>query len=199
MKNEKMIKNSKTIDTLLNVCEKIIFAGCIVLIVMMILIAVVGEEMVVNPNNFTLGNISVILKDTGETELSAIKGSLEMLMIPALIIIVVCWYGIRMFRKVLKPMKEGTPFEKSSSKNIRKLGVFVIIGGILINICNTIASALEYKLCRMNDVFNMDVISSINVNYDFDIAFIFVALVIFLLAHVFSYGEALQVESDETL
>lgn len=199
MNNEKMIKNSKTIDTLFNVCEKILFAGGIVLIVMMILIAVMGEKMVADPNNFSLGNVSVTIKDTGKTELSSIKGSLEMLMIPALIIIVVCWYGIKMFRKVLKPMKEGNPFEKSSSKNIKKLGVFVIIGGILINICNMVASTLEYKLCNSNGVFNMDAISSITVNYDFDIAFVFVALVIFLLAHVFSYGEALQIESDETL
>ena len=43
------------------------------------------------------------------------------------------------------------------------------------------------------------VVADCSYDFDLDIGFIVAALVVFMLAYVFSYGESLQIESDETL
>ena len=95
--------------------------------------------------------------------------------------------------------KEGRPFDKSAADNIKKFGVYVIIGGVITNVCSLFSNVFEVMLYDMEKVFNMNVVSKITYDYKFDFSFVVIALLIFLLAHVFRYGEALQVESDETL
>lgn len=198
MNNEQMIKNSKAIDKLFKVIGTMMLVGSIIMIVFMILIPFVGSEKIMNPNTLLLGDIRVNFNDVTNSDLSSVKLVMELLIVPILIILVICWYGILMFRKVLEPMKIGRPFDRSSSKNIKKLGVFVIIGGIVINICKFVASYMEYTLCDINKIFNMDLVS-ISLDFSFEVGFIIIACILFLLAHVFSYGEELQTESDETL
>lgn len=198
MNNEKMIKNSKAIDKFFKVIEIFMLVGCILMAGVMILLPIIGSEKILNPNTLLIGDISVKFKNEVSSNLSSVKLFTELIFAPVLVILAVCWYGVRMFRKVLEPMKTGRPFDSFSSKNIRKLGVFVIIGGIAVNICKFIAGYMEYSLCDINKVFNTEVVS-ISPDFNFEFGFIIIACVLFLLAHVFSYGEKLQTESDETL
>lgn len=198
MNNEKMIKNSNVIDKLIKVFEVITLVGCILIVAFMILFPIIGSEKLLDTNSFLLGDISVKLKNSSSNSLSSTKLITELIFASVLAVLAVCWYGLRMFRKVLEPLKNGRPFDGSSSKNIRKLGVFVIIAGVIVNIFETVSNYMVYKLCDINNVFNTDVVSfSLDSNFDF--WFIIIACILFLLAHVFSYGEELQTESDETL
>lgn len=198
MNNEKMIKNSNAIDKLIKVFEVITLVGCILIVAFMILFPIIGSEKLLDTNSFLLGDINVKLKNSSSNSLSSTKLITELIFASVLAILAVCWYGLRMFRKVLEPLKNGRPFDGSSSKNIRKLGVFVIIAGVIVNIFEIVSNYMVYKLCDINNVFNTDVVSfSLDSNFDF--WFIIIACILFLLAHVFSYGEELQTESDETL
>lgn len=198
MNNEKIIKNSNVIDKLIKVFEVITLVGCILIVAFMILFPIIGSEKLLVTNSFLLGDISVKLKNSSSNSLSSTKLITELIFASVLAVLAVCWYGLRMFRKVLEPLKDGRPFDGSSSKNIRKLGVFVIIAGVIVNIFEIVSHYMVYKLCDINNVFNTDVVSfSLDSNFDF--WFIIIACILFLLAHVFSYGEELQTESDETL
>ncbi len=42
-------------------------------------------------------------------------------------------------------------------------------------------------------------VSAVSYDYSISLWFVVTALILFFLSHIFSYGEALQQESDETL
>ena len=52
---------------------------------------------------------------------------------------------------------------------------------------------------NLMQIFNPSVVTGIDLQYSYDISFIAVAFVLFLLAKVFAYGAQLQQLSDETL
>ncbi len=199
MENEKIVKNSKVFDKVFNVFEKLLLVAAIVLAVLIVIVPIFGDALITKPNVISIGNVVVVLKNADIIRIASSKLVIEMILVPGLICAFISWYGVRMFRKVLAPMKEGRPFDKSAADNIKKFGVYVIIGGVITNVCSLFSNVFEVMLYDMEKVFNMNVVSKITYDYKFDFSFVVIALLIFLLAHVFHYGEALQVESDETL
>lgn len=97
-------------------------------------------------------------------------------------------YGLRIFRHILSPMKEGSPFAGSVSGDLRKLGwLTLIFGGAVILLSMVLQSAAaKIFVGRM-------------MTFSFDVSFLFVAAVLFLCSYIFRYGEALQQQADETL
>lgn len=199
MENEKIVKNSKVFDKVFNVFEKLLLVAAIVLAVLIVIVPIFGDALITKPNVISIGNVVVVLKNADIIRIASSKLVLEMILVPGLICALISWYGVRMFRKVLAPMKEGRPFDKSAADNIKKFGAYVIIGGVITNVCSLFSNVFEVMLYDVEKVFNMNVVSKITYDYKFDFSFVVIALLIFLLAHVFRYGEALQVESDETL
>jgi len=117
----------------------------------------------------------------------------------AIIMLMVGWYGIRLLRMVLAPMKEGKPFETGIPTNIRRLAWVTLIGGGTGEICKLIGSTSAIKAYDLSLIFSNTSIANITINYIFGCGFIVIAVVLFLLSYIFRYGESLQQESDETL
>ena len=81
------------------------------------------------------------------------------------------------------------------------IGVAVIIVAevLFANICKAVSYVFLKESFDFDRIFNKSVVADCSYDFDLDIGFIVAALVVFMLAYVFSYGESLQIESDETL
>ncbi len=82
---------------------------------------------------------------------------------------------------------------------IRKLGILVLIYGVLSQALQYLVTYLPFNTYDMASLFNFENVIKYEYRFRPDTSFLIVALVIFLLSYVFKYGEQLQRESDETL
>lgn len=98
-------------------------------------------------------------------------------------------------RGLLRPMKEGRPFEDGVSRRFRRLGWIVLVGGA---VCAAIDLAAQHTVAAALAGLEGDGLQ-IAVEYRTDAAFLVIALLLFLLSYIFRYGEELQKLSDETL
>ena len=108
-------------------------------------------------------------------------------------------YGVRQIRDILVPMKEGQPFNKTVSDNLKKLAYLCLILGIIVNVISGINLALIMNTFDVVNLFVSDAITHVTVNFNFDFTFIAVSAILMLLSYIFQYGEELQTLSDETL
>ncbi len=197
MKNEELIKKARFLDIILIIFEIIVFLVGIFLLAFIIAVPFL-KNFEVSVNKLDFGAISVSFRNILETPSKVF--SAEFTMLPLFCEIALLCYGLMMFRKILVPLKEGHPFEGSASGRIRKLGILVIIIGIFMNVCDFVLFTCgPLSFFDLKSVFNADVVKNVTWYYQVDWKFILIAAVLFLLAHVFKYGEALQIESDETL
>lgn len=55
------------------------------------------------------------------------------------------------------------------------------------------------KACPAEQIVNMDVISKLEYTFTIDFTFVLAFCIVMFLSYIFSYGQILQKESDETL
>lgn len=108
-----------------------------------------------------------------------------------LLIILFLEFCIFMVRKILKPMKEGNPFDGTTSKNTFILGRCVSGGYIaafaISKLMFFLTASVLPEYLQPNMVQNIDLTGLIPI------------LLIFLIGYIFKYGEELQMQVDETL
>ncbi len=120
-------------------------------------------------------------------------------MVAAVITIVATCYIIRILRNILKPMMQGTPFDGSVSKEIRKLGIAVIVAGLVTDIAESIGNTVILMRTGLLDVVISEKVSNVMVSSSIDADAILVGILVILLSYVFRHGEELQQQADETL
>lgn len=103
------------------------------------------------------------------------------------------------FREILKPMKEGLPFQNTVWQNLKKSALYVILWGVLKNLGAGLELLLIVTQYHLPSLLLSDKITQISFIAPSDLGFLFIAAVLFLLSYVFRYGEGLQQLSDETL
>ena len=101
----------------------------------------------------------------------------------------VALYGLHIFRRILRPMKEGKPFAETVSADMRRLGWLVLIAGGALSL---IGLFNEQTITTPNDTFMVK-------THQLNVTFLGVAAMLFLFSYIFRYGEELQRLSDETL
>jgi len=106
---------------------------------------------------------------------------------------------IKLLRKVLAPMIVGQPFDGTVSKNIKKLGIAVIVNGLAIDIAESVMSSMAFYMYDIAELILSDNISKIMVNSEISLDSVLVGVLVIMLSHVFRYGEQLQQQADETL
>lgn len=200
MSASKMQKAAKILDIIINVIQKILIVIAAVVAVMEIIIMFSSEEFFSNMTmTVDLGHMTLTLANA-DNEFAAIVKKYWLVAILAVIafLFLVC-YGIQVVRRILEPMRNGEPFTLSASKNIRKLGWLIIIGGVINAVVQFAEKIILTKTFDFQSLFNADMISGCEVNNNFDVTFLVFACVLFLLSYVFRYGEELQRQYDETL
>ena len=201
----KLISTAKKLDTFFKVMQIILTIAMITLIVCSV-IGTAGIIFDLPPDMVGTGF------DTMELSFFEIKiaqgytpdfHSILMIFIVAMIFgigsIVIFKFGVKYIRDILKPMSEGQPFNSIASLNMKKLSILTMIYGILdncIGILERLACSYGYNIEKLLE--NEKVID-VNIDYSFDLSFLIVPALFFLLSYVFKYGEELQQLSDETL
>ncbi|MGN0334600.1 MAG: hypothetical protein ACI4DV_02895 [Lachnospiraceae bacterium] len=108
-------------------------------------------------------------------------------------------YAVRIVRKILSPMKEGLPFDDAVYKNLKKMGILILIGGAVYESARLFIDYMVFKVYDIPGLLLNEKISECRLDLDFDPGFIIIGAVVFMLSYIFRYGTELQRQSDETL
>lgn len=202
MESKKLVKSSVIIDRILKVLQGVLIAAAIVAVIFIPLVAIFGEKMIADASHLQLGEFDITFNGELSAFLDVPKIILSIIITLIAMIISVCatWYGIRVLREILSPMKEGRPFEQGISAKIRKLGWTILIGGGIVEVVRAISSYFEVRAYRISELLLSDAsISEISPSFSISLWFVWAAVIVFFLSYVFRSGEQLQQESDETL
>ncbi|MBQ9762391.1 MAG: DUF3611 family protein [Oscillospiraceae bacterium] len=200
---EKLTRNAKRIDIVLRLLFWLqIISGIIAILGLVLSIALDGVEGITPMLELDLDFVSLELAEDAipSPEISRIQRTLNMAGVVMLVAgLAVGIYCIRLFREILRPMKEGQPFRESVSHSLKKLGWVELIGGTVIA---CVELAMEYFIIygfNLKELLLNDKISHVSFMLDIDLNFVVAAAVCFLLSYIFRYGTQLQQLSDETL
>lgn len=202
---EKLTRTAKRIDILLKVLFWIqIVSGVIAILVLVLSIALdaTGIEGGTPMLTLDLDFVSLELaKDAiPSPEVAKIQRTLNLAGVLMLVAgLAVGIYCIRLFREILRPMKDGQPFRESVSGSLKKLGWVELIGGAVIACVELAMENLIIFGFNLKELLVSDKISAVTFNMNLDVGFLLAAAACFLLSYIFRYGSELQRLSDETL
>lgn len=112
--------------------------------------------------------------------------------------IIIVLIGISIFKKIIRPMREGiSPFVAGISKYINQLGIVILVGYIVKLSANYYTNLQTVSVLKK--VIPKTVVTEITTKPDINLFPIAIILLVFLIASIFKYGEKLQQESDEML
>jgi len=199
---EKLSKISKVVDKVLMVAYRVLLIVSVVCTVLLGVIYFVDDAkdtMVEGTWSLSLGDIDLTLAE------SAVNNKMMQSQIVFLVSVMVAGviffgYAIKVLRSILAPMIEGKPFAGSVSGDLKKLGWTVIIGSVALGIVQAIVKTLLYTTFDIQNLLLSDKIVGVECTITvFDVKTILLGVLLFLLSHVFCYGEKLQQQDDETL
>ena len=199
MDNKKMITTARNLDTLFKFTEGFMKAFAIVFAVFFVLMKIFKEKMVMG--SFSLDLDFVKLHLTGEygAVTGLVLNHFDLILISGCLGCIAIRYGLKVIRSILAPMKEGRPFDGEVPAGLRKLAWVCLVGGGLIQLLGIASRILLVNALPMDMIFSSPAIESVEYVYMFDFGFVWMFIVMILLARIFEYGQKLQQESDETL
>jgi len=199
---EKLMKTSKTVDTILKVVYKILQVGGIIIFVGVGICLIAGALGQLPPAELTsvsFGDVELIFAEPQIVDNSFMAIEMGTTLVMALIAIAVTCYLIKVLRKVLVPMIAGQPFDGTVSTNIKKLGITIIVSGIIIDLIEVIGSNLAFYMYDISELFLSENIGRVMINGEIGLGNVLVGVLVIMLSYVFRYGEQLQQQADETL
>lgn len=138
--------------------------------------------------------------------------SMALVLVAAIAMLVPTWLAMKTIRDILKPMTEGQPFHRAVSQNLSKLAWLSLITGALYQLLQAAKMLLGKVLYGVDlRLFGQTVFVQLAPDFErfrdlnlratpsFNLSFLVLTAVLFLLAYVFRYGEELQTLSDETV
>lgn len=178
-----------------------VFVIAIGIIVLFSILLVKGSNSIViseTTASVILGNLKVTLNQPQLAQQILNSNAFPFAILIVASFCIIFYMGLRELGKIVEEALQSSVFGKNISKRLIHLAWYVIVGG-MINILSVIVSALRINSMNLMQIFNPSVVTGIDLQYSYDISFIAVAFVLFLLAKVFAYGAQLQQLSDETL
>lgn len=202
MEKQKFTKAATIIDRILKILQGFSIAGVIVSAIFIPLTLIFGEKIVVNSSKFEIGKV-LSFDVNGDSfaflNQSEIKLSIVVMLVAMIMICLVYYRILKVFREVMAPMKEGNAFAEGISMKIKKLGWVVIIGGTIAECCAAVAQMFQLRAYNWMAILDKNVVSNVQYDFSLDCNYIILGLVILFLSFIFKYGEELQKEADETL
>ena len=200
---KKLINTSKKLDFVFGVTQKIIIVvAAIMLVVVPTLFFINTGTVNSDGNGYNIIDISGIRLEISEKFAPDTKEFLIYMGITAALaiaIVTVIYCMISIIRKILKPMTEGCPFDKSVGYNIRKIANMTIILGLLANAFSAVETIGTIFIFRFSELLAEGAVRKVSANLSFDVTFFIVYFILLLISHIFIYGTELQKLSDETL
>lgn len=199
MDNAKIIKTAKSLDTIVKIVGMFTkFVGIIGIAVAFIILAQ-GDKLFADA--YQVLDLDIIKIHVGENVVIAkdfVKYYYFVGMLVESAIYLLVSYICTLVREILSPMKEGRPFEANIPDILKKIAGIVFLGGGAMELYEFVGPMLLLKAFPIRDILAA---STEHIEYSFSMNFEFVlfAWVILFLSYIFSYGQTLQQESDETL
>ena len=199
--NAKVMRTATVLDRIFKILQGFAIAAMIVAVIFSVLTGIFGDKIIADASTLSLGAAKLSLAgDRAEYINSPLAiGSIIAMLGEVFIIGAGTWCGLRMLRGILAPMKEGEVFAEGISKKVRMLGWTVLIWGGVAEIMSRVSSVLELRAYNADALFNRTIVEEIDYGAQISPWFVIAALVLFFLSFIFSCGERLQKESDETL
>lgn len=200
MKNEKIMKTAKNLDKFVKFAGGISQTLGIVFLVFAVLVLIFGDAMFdVGSLTLELAYIKFYLADELQTVTGMMKVYTVVGLIAASLICFMADYACKILRRILEPMKESRPFEADIPQNLKKIAWIVLAGGAIVQIIGIAERIFMIQAFPMEKIFSSEAITGIEYVFTIDFGFVLVFCIILFLSYIFSYGQALQQESDETL
>ena len=198
---EKLMKTSKTVDTILKVVYRILqVAGVIIFVSIGICVAaeLLGQLPMAEISGISISDVEFEFAEPMMVSTTFLVVDMSTVMVMALIVIATTCYLIKVLRNVLTPMIAGQPFGGTVSGNIKKLGIAIIVGGIILDVAQAVGSSVLLYRYNIPSLLSEN-ISHINVNSEISLSNVLIGVLVIMLSYVFRYGEELQKQADETL
>ena len=200
MNNNKMTRVAKNLDVFANVGGKIAAAAGVVCIVVAFMTLLFGAKMFAKGDaTLELDFIKFHLNPNSYVDVQFMKLYVVAATLGGSIICFIAYYISRLIREILAPMKLGRPFENGISRNLKKVGWTVLFGGFFSEMIGVLARILLINAYSVDALFDSSAIAKTEFVFTINLNFVLVACVVFFLSYIFTYGQALQQESDETL
>ena len=206
MEHAKMIKTAKGLDTFFKVMQKISAIAIAVMLIVMIALTVatlVDPQAVIGKNfdMLDVGELTLRLAPEYVPDNATVLKTAWVMVLFGCLSAAVWVYAFGQLRKLLAPMKDGQPFCEATCTALKRLADCVLALGIIGNVGRIVTVSSTLAIYRLSDVTQGGAITAVSANQELsmDFSFVVTACVIFLLSYIFSYGQALQRESDETL
>jgi len=200
MDNNKLIKTAGILDLIVKVCAGIFKTLVIVTLVFAVLVLIFGKSMF-DQSSITaeLGFVKLYLADAYQTVTPLVKAYAIVSLLCGCVSCSMLAYICSLLRQILAPMKEGRPFEKRVCADMRKIAWAVLIGGSINEILKLIEQLFVIRALPIDQLFSADMVVSREYMFQVDGDFVPVFFVILFLSCIFSYGQSLQQEADETV
>lgn len=199
---EKMSKISKAVDKILMVCSRILMIASAVSVVFLGIFYFVEDfrdEMMVGSWSIELGDVELQLAEDAVTN-DMLQSEIIFLVSILVVGVLFFCYVIKVLRSILAPMIQEKPFVGTVSGDLKKLGWTLIIGNVVFGIVQAIVKTMLYTSFDIQNLLLSDKIVGVECTITvFDVKTILLGVLLFLLSHVFCYGEKLQQQDDETL
>ena len=199
MSNKKMITTARNLDTILKIVEGFMMAFAIVFAVCFILMKIFKEKMVMGTFSLDLSFVKLYLSEDYGNITDTLLNHFDLLLITGCVGCIAIRFGLKVLRSILAPMKEGRPFDTEVSAGLRKLAWVILVGGGLVQAVSIVGGMLLAKNLPMDVIFSSPAIESVEYVFTMRFDFVWMFIVVMLLARIFAYGQQLQQESDETL
>ena len=200
MRNVKMMKSAGVFDTIAGICGGIMRVVGIVLLVFALLVPVFGEKLFAAGSlTLDLEYVKLYLADEYQVVTGTVQSYAVLALLAGSVLSAAVCYAIRQLRLLLAPMKNGRPFESAVPGCLKKIAWTILGGGTIVQGITIAEQILLAKAYPLDEIFSSSAIRSIEYSYTADFGYVFVFCIIMFLSYIFSYGQELQQESDETL
>ncbi len=199
MKDEKMIRLAKVIDTIMKIVSGFALAGAIIALVVIPAVFIFRDKAIDGSLNLEMGSIVILLSQKQQPDFDRLIAPLIALCVSASACAAVIWYSLGIVRKILDPVKAGKPFTDDTPKNLARLGWAVIVFGVISSLAVFFSGLAEINSLDLSTVFMPGMVQDIKVDFRLNASYIVFGLLLFLLARIFRHGAELQQEYDETL
>ena len=200
MKTGKLIKTAGILDKIVRFCDGFFRAFIIVLLIFSVLVFIFGEKMFSDGSlTAELGFVKVYLSQEHQQITAPVKAYTVMSLLCAAVNCGILSFICALARKILAPMKEGRPFEKSIPEDLKKIAWVTLIGGAVSQILSLLEQIFVARALPMDAIFSSPAVAQIVYEFDLDTGFILVFFLMLFLSYIFTYGQALQQEADETV
>lgn len=199
---EKMMKISKNLNIFANVAKHLFRVAAVIIALAAVILLFLSPHHPMWQNgtySLTLGNVALELIPDGAIPAEATRSALIIglvFCVPVLFFSAKC---LAIIQDILTPMTQGKPFDTKVADSLKKLSFIVLAAGAVMEVGKVALSALLLNSIRLDALFNPELVAGYTVKHVLSMNFIFLFAVLYLMSHVFRYGEELQVLSDETL